>query len=60
MTLDEMTDDAIDYIFDNLQWDELDQWETGFCESCHSRWERYRELSDRQKEVLGAIWDKQS
>jgi hypothetical protein len=59
MKPEELTNDAIDYILDNLI-DErrLTAWEKSFVESVNDQWERNRRLSERQKEILGNIWDK--
>jgi hypothetical protein len=59
MKADELTDDAIQYIFDHTDTGQLTDWELSFFESVGDQWDRYRKLSDRQKEVLGSIWDKQ-
>jgi hypothetical protein len=67
MKHEELTDDAIDYILANLedtmrmgpQHGELNDWERGFVESVSDQWERSRSLSEKQKEILGKIWDKQ-
>lgn len=60
MTPDELTDDVIDYIFANVDEDDVSTWELNFIHSTADQWERQRWLSDRQKEILGQIWDKQS
>ena len=59
MEQSEMTDKAIDYILSGLE-DErrLSEWERNFIESISDQWNRNRRLSDKQKEVLGKIWDK--
>lgn len=59
MELDEMTEKAIGYIFENIEWVRLSKWETSFVESIQDQWERRRTLSERQKEILGQIWDRQ-
>lgn len=59
MTPDELTDKAIDYMFKH-GFSRLTPWETSFIESVEDAWRRMRTLTDRQKEVLGRIWDKQS
>lgn len=59
MKQEELNDEAIKYIFENLDWSRLTAWETSFCESVIDQWERNHRLSDRQKEVLGNIWEKQ-
>lgn len=59
MKSEELTDSAISYILDGLDWEQLTAWETSFCESVKDQWDKYHRLSDRQKEVLGSIWDKQ-
>ena len=38
----------------------LSKWEEAFIESVNSQWTHCRRLSERQKEILGIIWDKQS
>lgn len=59
MTPDEMTDEAVDYIFASYEPARLSKWELSFVESVEDQWKRNRRLSDRQKEVLGNIWEKQ-
>jgi hypothetical protein len=59
MKQEELTEKAIDYILDGIQTEHLSDWERGFVESVSDQWTRNRKLSDRQKEVLGKIWDKQ-
>lgn len=66
MQQEELTDKAIDYIVEQLC-DELakdrpslSKWESSFVISIEEQWRKKRFLSDRQKEVLGNIWDKQS
>lgn len=59
MKLDELTEQSIDYILDNINVDCLNNWENNFIESIAEQWESRRSLSDKQKEVLGRIWDKQ-
>lgn len=59
MKLDELTEQSIDYILDNINVDRLNDWESNFIESITEQWESRRSLSDKQKEVLGRIWDKQ-
>ncbi len=59
MKLAELTDKAIDYILARTNTDILTDWEKTFFESVSEQWERSRSLSDKQKEVLGRIWDKQ-
>ena len=59
MKAEELTDKAIDYIISGINTDHLNEWEKGFFESVSEQWERNRSLSDRQKEILGRIWDKQ-
>ena len=60
MKLEELTDSAIDFILDGMNTDKLSNWEKGFIESVSDQWYRIKKLSDKQKEVLGNIWDKQS
>jgi hypothetical protein len=59
MRQEELTDEAIDYICAGMCVDELSAWERSFFESVADQRERRRSLSDRQKEILGQIWDKQ-
>jgi hypothetical protein len=63
MELNELTDKAVDYILDELKDQlfgeaKLTLWEKSFVESITDQWARRRSLSDRQKEILGKIWDK--
>jgi len=65
MDINEITDKAIDYMLPRLV-DEaaadspkLSEWEkTQFIPSIVDQWERRRSLSEKQKEILGRIWDK--
>ncbi len=59
MKQEELTDNAIDYILDGIQVERLNDWERSFVESVSDHWVRHRRLSDKQKEILGRIWDKQ-
>lgn len=59
MKQEELTDSAIDYILEHIDDSRLTKWEQSFVESVSDQWRRSRHLSDRQKEVLGNIWDKQ-
>ena len=59
MKQEELTDKAIDYILEGIDTDRLTDWEQSFVESVSDQWQRNRHLSDRQKEILGNIWDKQ-
>jgi hypothetical protein len=59
MRLEELTDDAIDYIFENLDDTKFDKWQRGFVPSVRDQWERNRSLSDKQREALGRVWDSQ-
>lgn len=59
MELHELTNDAIDHILKNMETDRLNEWENEFFERVTDQWERIRRLSDKQKEILGEIWDKQ-
>jgi len=59
MRLEELTDSAVDYIMDGMVTDYLSDWERNFFESVSEQWARNRRLSDKQKEILGDIWDKQ-
>ena len=59
MKSEELTESAIDYIIDGMETKHLSEWELGFFESISDQWTRCRRLSDKQKEVLGRIWDKQ-
>jgi hypothetical protein len=56
---EELTDDAITYILENIEYERLSSWEGSFIASISEQWERFHRLSDRQKEILGNIWDKQ-
>lgn len=59
MDLEELTDKAIVYILDQLASEtRLTEWEKGFVESVSDQWERRRSLSEKQREILGKIWDK--
>lgn len=65
MEQSELTDKAIDYIVEELC-DEmakdrpnLNKWERDFVISIEEQWRRNRSLSEKQKETLGKIWDKQ-
>lgn len=53
----EYTPEAIDYMLTNMT--KLTQWEEYFIESITDQWHHKRTLTDRQKEVLGQIWEKQ-
>ena len=59
MNHEELTDEAIDYILEGIQTDRLNDWERNFVESIGDQWQRNRRLSDKQKEVLGKLWDRQ-
>lgn len=59
MKQEELDDKAIDYIMENVDADRLNDWESGFFASVSEQWTRRRWLSDKQKESLGRIWDKQ-
>ena len=59
MRPEELTDSAVDYIMDGMVIDHLSDWERNFFESVSEQWARNRRLSDKQKEILGDIWDKQ-
>ena len=59
MEQNELTDKAVDYIVDVLSTEtRLTAWEKNFVESIADQWSRQRSLSEKQKEVLGRIWDK--
>ena len=59
MKPEELTDDAIDYMLPVLEHeDRLTNWEANFIESISEQWDRNRSLSEKQKEVLGKIWDR--
>jgi hypothetical protein len=60
MKQEEMTDKAIDYIMTGMNIDQLTEWEQQFFESVSDQWTRRRNLSEKQKEILGNIWDKQA
>ena len=59
MKSEELTDKAVDFIIDGMNTDFLSEWENGFFESVSEQWQRARRLSEKQKEILGNIWDKQ-
>lgn len=59
MKSEELTDDAIDYIIENMELVHLNQWEQSFYESICDQWQRRRSLSEAQKLKLGSIWDRQ-
>lgn len=59
MKPEELTENAIDHIMENMETSSLTEWELSFYESLSDQWTRLRRLSDKQKEVLGRIWDKQ-
>jgi hypothetical protein len=59
MKLEELDDKAIDFIIDGMNTDFLNGWEKYFFTSVSEQWQRARRLSDKQKEILGRIWDKQ-
>lgn len=65
MELSEITDKALDYMLPDLESrvavddPKLSQWEKEqFIPSIIEQWSRVRRLTDRQKEILGKIWDK--
>jgi hypothetical protein len=69
MNTEELTDKAIDYILHDLGIDVLarakgrphsrmTEWEMNFVESIIDQWARRKHLTDKQKEILGKIWDK--
>jgi hypothetical protein len=64
MELSELTEKAIDYIVDGLcdelahDRPKLSKWESDFVISIEEQWRKKRWLSDKQKEILGRIWDK--
>lgn len=59
MKAEELTDSAIDYIVKGMNTDFLTDWEKGFFESVSEQWDRRRSLSEKQREILGRLWDKQ-
>lgn len=59
MRQEEMTNTGVDYIIAGMNTDYLTEWEKSFFESVSEQWEKHRKLSEKQKEVLGRIWDKQ-
>jgi hypothetical protein len=59
MQPEELTDQSIDYILDNTDLTLCSEWERNFIESVTDQWTRNRKLSEKQKEILGNIWDKQ-
>jgi hypothetical protein len=58
MEPEELTDQAIDYILDGVDLVLLSEWDRNFIESVTDQWTRNRRLSEKQKEILGKIWDK--
>jgi hypothetical protein len=55
----ELTDKAIDYILSQLEHESrLTDWEKSFIESISDQWVSRRSLSEKQKDILGRIWDK--
>lgn len=59
MTPEELTDQAVDYIIEGMDATQLNDWERRFFESVSDQWHHRHTLSDRQREVLGKIWDRQ-
>lgn len=55
----ELTDAAVKYILENMDTSRLTDWELNFFESVSDQYARKRNLSERQREILGQIWDKQ-
>jgi hypothetical protein len=66
MELSELTDKAVDYIIDALcdqlamDRPKINDWERNFIICVEDQWRNHRRLSDKQKEILGKIWDKQT
>lgn len=60
MELRELTPDAIDYIYGNINTGRLNAWERNFVEDTGDQWLRSRHLTDNQKLCLGKIWDRHS
>lgn len=65
MELHEITDKALDYMMPELETlvhigdPKLSAWEKEqFLPSVIEQWTRRRKLSDKQKEIIGRIWDK--
>ena len=59
MEQSELTDKAIDYILDGLANEmRMTEWEKNFIESITDQWTSRRSLSEKQKDVLGKLWDK--
>jgi hypothetical protein len=59
MEQSELTDKAIDYIIDGLSTEtRMTEWEKNFVESVSDQWHGRRSLSEKQREVLGRLWDK--
>jgi hypothetical protein len=56
---EELTDHAVDFIVAGMNTDFLNDWEQAFFESVSEQWQLSRRLSEKQKEILGRIWDKQ-
>lgn len=59
MKPEELTENAIDHIMGNAVTDHMNDWEKDFFTSVSEQWDRNRRLSEKQKEILGRIWDKQ-
>jgi hypothetical protein len=65
MDLMEITDKAVDYMLPDLSVEagksssKLSDWEKAFITSIVGQWAKHRRLSEKQKEILGKIWDKQ-
>lgn len=55
----ELDDKSIDYILGHIGIESLSEWENSFVESISDQWNLKRKLSDKQRDVLGKIWDKQ-
>lgn len=65
MELNEITDKALDYMMPDLESrvavddPKLSEWEKEqFLPSVIEQWHRKRWMSDKQKQIIGRIWDK--
>jgi hypothetical protein len=56
---EELDAKAIDFICENMNTDFLNDWERTFFESVSEQWSKHKRLSEKQREILGNIWDKQ-
>lgn len=62
MKYEEITDKALDYMLPELETSQnpkLTEWEREvFIPSIARQWKQKRKLTDRQREIVGQIWDK--